>query len=409
MDTTLYDRLGVPTNASPEDIKKAYRKLALQYHPDKNPGNDAAADKFKEISEAYEVLSDPAKRQKYDRFGMEFLKAGGAGPSIDPAEMFKHFFSGFGGFGPDGMPGMQNQRQPIIVETECTLDDLYTGCDREIKFKRHRSCKFCSGTGAKTGVAGAQCASCKGSGTGFVMKQLGPGMFTRIQTKCTACSGTGGSISKEDACTVCEGRKVVEEDVTLNVHLEKGMMHGQQLLKPGEGSDDPRNLSQGSGDIAVVIREKPHLVFKRASRDGLHLALELDVSLFEALSGISTYITHLNGSKLSIVTNTVIKPDMVFKIAGHGMPVLNRPNKFGDLFVVFKIQFPKKLITDQREMDRLRNMIPGPIASKKIPADAKPTVLQDTKASDNTEDDNESFGEDDEFAEQPQTVQCAQQ
>lgn len=184
-ETELYDQLEVAPNASTDDIIKSFRKLAMKYHPDKNP-DPAAAEKFKAISAAREILSDPEKREMYDNFGMDAFKGGpGGGPGMSPEDIFGRFGFSFGGMG--GMPNMagmgRGQRTPVeVIDITCTLEELYTGVTKDVTFKRKRCCKFCEGTGSKTKKAPMKCPECNGQGAKVITQMMGPGLFQQMRT-----------------------------------------------------------------------------------------------------------------------------------------------------------------------------------------------------------------------------------
>lgn len=247
-ETEFYDRLGISPDASQEDIKRAYKKMAVKYHPDKNPNNPAAAEKvrhilypitdvyfqFKEVGEAYEVLSDENKRRQYDQFGKEALKDG-IGHSAE--DIFSAFFggSGFSFFG--GGPRGPRKGEDIVHELACSLEELYNGKQTKLAVTRNVICSTCDGSGAKAGVAAGKCKTCDGRGIRVIVKQLGPGMIQQMQQVCPDCGGRGETIKEEDKCKNCKGKKVVKDKKILQVYIDKGMRHGQKIVFSGEADE----------------------------------------------------------------------------------------------------------------------------------------------------------------------------
>jgi len=290
-ETELYDRLGVSPQASGEDIKKAYRKMAIKYHPDKNPNNPEAEAKFKEISEAYEVLSDENKRQMYDKYGKEALKEGTGHSAHDIFEQF--FGGGFGNFFGGGPRGPK-KTEDIVHELQVTLEDLYKGKTTKLSVTRNIICSSCSGSGTKSGANVGKCKGCDGKGIRVIIKQLGPGMIQQMQTVCPECGGKGEQIKDEDKCNLCKGKKVVKDKKVLTVYVDKGMKHGQKIVFSGESDEAP---GMEPGDIAFVLVEKKHDIFKRNGND---LYMEATIPLLEALGGYTFTIKQLDDRILLI-------------------------------------------------------------------------------------------------------------
>jgi DnaJ family protein A protein 2 len=319
MNVELYDRLGVSSTCSPDEIKKSYRLLALKYHPDKNLNNPEAVEKFKDISEAYECLSDPEKRAKYDRFGMDFLKSN-HGPQMNPMDIFSQFFQ-------------QSRNQGPQLAVPCTLEELYTGGEKEVKCKHRKTCEECKGKVSN------QCHKCDGRGFVVGIRQMGP-FAQQFRVSCPGCKGIPLQ-SEEDKCSICQGSRTIEEEITHKIQITPGMFHGSQICED---------------NIIFVIQELPHNLYKRTRSEG-NIQTVLQISLLEALTGFSITIPFLDGTQLAFKSNIVITPDTVYQLKGKGMPFLSSRNDdkigYGNLIIKFEIDFPEKLITDVNSLEKL--------------------------------------------------------
>ncbi|CAA6662833.1 unnamed protein product [Spirodela intermedia] len=340
-NTRYYEILGVSKNASQEDLKKAYRKAAIKNHPDK--GGDP--EKFKELAQSYEVLSDPEKREIYDQYGEDAIKEGmgGGGGQGDPFDIFQSFFGGspFGGGG-SSRGRRQRRGDDVIHPLKVSLEDLYSGMSKRLSLSRNVLCPKCKGKGSKSGASG-RCAGCQGSGVKVTVRQLGPGMIQQMQQPCSECRGTGETISEKDRCPNCNGDKVVQEKKVLEVHVEKGMQHGQKITFAGEADEAPDTVT---GDIVFVLQQKEHPKFRRKGDD---LFVEHTLSLAEALCGFQQVLTHLDGRQLLIKSNPgeVIKPGQFKAINEEGMPLYQRPFMRGKLYIHFTVDFPDFLTSEQ--------------------------------------------------------------
>jgi DnaJ family protein A protein 1 len=294
-ETAYYDLLGVKPNATADELKKSYRKMALKYHPDKNPDKDAA-EKFKHISQAYEVLSDPKKREIYDKGGEQALKEGGLseGSFHSPMDIFDMFFGGGGGGA--SRRRKENKGKDVIHQMSVTLEDLYNGSVRKLALQKNVICDSCGGKGGKEGAV-QKCTTCRGSGTQVIMNQLGPGMYQQIHTSCRDCSGAGERINPKDVCKTCQGRRIVHERKILEVHVDKGMEDGQKITFYGEGDQSP---GLESGDIIIILEEREHSTFRRKDMD---LYMKMDISLSEALCGFKRTIKTLDNRTLVITSH----------------------------------------------------------------------------------------------------------
>lgn len=352
--TKYYDTLGVSPSSSESELKSAYRKLALKYHPDKNPD---AGDKFKEISHAYEVLSDSQKREVYDQYGEEGLN--GEGPGMSAQDIFSQFFGGgffggAGGFGASGgRPKGPRRGADMDFALGVTLEDLYQGKSTKIAVQKHVICDKCAGKGGKADSV-KSCGGCNGTGVRVTIRQLGP-MIQQMQSACNECGGEGEIIKEKDRCKGCSGKKVLIEKKIHEVFVEKGMADGQKIKFSGEADQAPGTVP---GDVIVVINEKPHDFFKRNGKD-LHCKVRID--LVTTLAGGSFTIKHLDGRVLQsiILPGEVIKPDEVRIIEGEGMPEYKRPFSKGDLYVQFELIFPPPNWADEATIKKLESILPA--------------------------------------------------
>lgn len=410
-NTRYYEILGVPKSALPEDLKKAYKKAAIKNHPDK--GGDP--EKFKELAHAYEVLSDPEKREIYDQYGEDALKEGmgNGGGMHDPFDIFQSFFGSGGGnpFGGGSGRGRRQRRgEDVVHPLKVSLEDLYGGTTKKLSLSRNKICSKCSGKGSKSG-ASVTCPGCQGSGMKVTIRQLGPGMIQQMQSHCNECKGTGAKISDKDRCNQCKGEKVVPEKKVLEVAVEKGMQNGQKITFPGEADEAP---DTATGDIVFVIQQKEHPKFKRKHDD---LFVEHTLSLTEALCGFQFVLTHLDGRQLLIKSKPgeVIKPDQFKAIDDEGMPMYQRPFMRGKLYIQFSVEFPESLSQDQ--VKALEGILP-PRSQSQL-SDMEIDECEETTMHDvNIEEEmrrkqaaaqQEAYDEDDDNDMHGQRVQCAQQ
>jgi len=344
--------LGVNRTASDGEIKKNYRKLAKEFHPDKNP---EAGDKFKEISFAYEVLSDPEKRSTYDRYGLKGLQDGDHGSDDFIGRMFGGFFGGMGGMG--GMGSTANRRpQAEIVQQAVTLENLYNGNTTfPVEINRIVVCKRCEGRGGKAGAA-KKCAVCNGTGTKVTLQQLGIGIARQIHQRCPNCSGKGESFTERDRCGECHGNRTVEEKKTLEVHVDKGMKHGQKIVFRGEGNQNAD--CSDAGDVVVMLVQEAHEYFQRSADN---LVILHKINLTEALCGFSFPVKHLDGRDLLLrcAPGDVITKDSIKAIENEGMPIYRNPFEKGHLYVRFEIEYPEKYSLSNEQLKQLETLLPA--------------------------------------------------
>jgi len=348
-DTKLYDELGVAPEATFDQIKKAYRKLALKFHPDKNPDAEAA-EKFKEISAAFEVLGDEKKRALYDKVGVEGLKEGGSGGEFhSPFDIFDMFFGG----GRRRAPGEKEKGKDTVHQLKVTLEELYNGVTRKMALQKNIICPSCNGIGGKEGSV-QKCGNCRGSGIEIKLRQIGPGMVQQIQQPCKKCDRRGEVIPDADRCRKCNGNKVVKDKKILECEVQPGMKDGQKIVFSGEGDQAP-NIEPG--DVVIVLDEQEHSTFKRKGID-LHLTMKID--LVDALCGFSRVIDTLDKRKLLITSNPgeVIDPKQLKSVMEEGMPHY-RHNFKGNLIIKFDVQFPKENWIGVDQLPQLEKFLPA--------------------------------------------------
>lgn len=360
-DTKLYDTLGVSKTATDNEIKKAYRKMAIKYHPDKNPGKETE-DKFKEVSKAYDVLKDAEKRKQYDTFGLDAINQNM--PDMgSPFEMFNDIFGGMGGMG--GIPGMSgfggmNSRsnknryrkgKDRVEQIELSMEDFYKCKPLNIKLKKQTLCSCCRGTGAENPEDIQKCDTCDGSGVILKIQTLGPGMITQSQRVCDKCNGQGKFNVKNSKCNMCAGRGLINEKKEIRIELKRGMKHGEKIIFKGEGNQEI-DLDE-YGDLIIIIKCKPHNVFTKKNND---LYIKKKIFLTEALCGSKIIINHLDDRELFIEYSGIINPGERFIIKNEGMPKAE-PGEFGDLYIDFEIEFPNVLGAEHKKY--LSKLIPN--------------------------------------------------
>ncbi|KAF7544190.1 hypothetical protein G7Z17_g10142 [Cylindrodendrum hubeiense] len=381
-ETKLYETLGVAPTATEPELKKAYKTGALKYHPDKNAHNPSAEEKFKEISHAYEILSDSQKRQIYDQYGEAGLEGGaGGGGGMAAEDLFAQFFGGGGGGfggGLGGMFGGMNQRGPPKARTihhthKVSLEDVYRGKISKLALQRSIICPKCEGLGGKEGAV-KKCPGCDGHGMKTMMRQMGP-MIQRFQTVCPDCNGEGEIIKEKDRCKQCNGKKTIVDRKVLHVHVDKGVRSGTKVEFRGEGDQAP---GVQAGDVVFEIEQKPHPRFTRKEDDLLY---NCEIELVTALAGGTIFIEHLDERWLSIdiLPGEAIAQDSVKMVRGQGMPA-PRHHDHGNLYIQFNVKFPEKNWTaDETAFESLRKILPSPPLQNVPPAEAmtEPADLED--------------------------------
>jgi len=338
--------MGVARDATQDEIKRSYRKLAMRYHPDRNPGDKEAEGKFREAAEAYEILSDTEKRRKYDQFGHAGLN-GQAGHDFshmnaqDIFSMFDDIFGGaFGGGRARGGQSRASRGYDLETVTRINLKDVLTGVDADIQFTRQDTCGTCSGTGGKPGTEPAACVTCGGAGQ---VQQAGFGGMFRMVTTCPACGGAGKSYREK--CGACGGDGRQPKKVSLTVKVPAGISDGQAIRIQGEGEPGPNNGPRG--DLHVVVRVEKHELF---TREDDHLVLRMPISFGQAALGATLKVPTLEGEEELIIKPGTQHGDL-FRIKNAGLPNL-RGGRRGELIVAVLIEVPKKLSSKQKELLR---------------------------------------------------------
>ena len=349
-----YEVLGVSKGASDDELKKAYRKLAKKYHPDLNPGDKEAEAKFKEVNEAYEVLSDKDKRAKYDQFGHagvdpNFGAGGPGGPfggfggfdmgDIDLGDIFGSFFGGgFGGGSSRQRTGPQ-KGETLRASITITFEEAAFGCEKEISLNRTEQCETCKGSGCEPGTTAEICPDCRG--TGQVRIQRGGGAFTfATTTTCPKCNGKGKII--HSPCKSCNGAGSVRKQRKITVNIPAGIDNGQAVSLRGQGGAG-RNGGP-AGDLLISVTVRPHPLFQR---DGTSVYLEQPVTFVQAALGAELEIPTIDGKvKWTLPEGT--QSDTTFRLRGKGIPAVNGRGR-GDQFVTVKVQVPKNLSAEQKE------------------------------------------------------------
>ncbi len=372
-----YEVLGVEKNATAEEIKKAYRKKAIQYHPDKNPGDKEAEEKFKEAAEAYDVLSNTDKRARYDRFGHQGMNGagGGFGGGMSMEDIFAQFgdiFSGFGGGGDifseifGGGYGSQRGGQRVSrgsdlrVRVSLSLNEIATGVEKKIKLTKYLSCQHCKGTGAKDGTAYSTCSTCGGSGR-VAQVQRTPFGTRQVIAPCPDCEGEGKRITTK--CSHCNGEGVIRAEEVVSINIPAGVSEGMQLSVEGKGNAARRGGI--NGDLLVVITEEKHPDFER---QGDNLIYNLMLDFPTAVLGGSVEIPTLDGrAKIKIEPGT--QPGTVFGLRGKGLPSINYYG-VGKLFVKVSIYVPEKVSKEDKEkieaLREVQEITPTPEAKKRV-------------------------------------------
>ena len=347
-----YEVLGVSKSADATEIKKAYRKLALKYHPDKNPGDKEAEDKFKEAAEAYDVLSNEEKRRRYDQFGHAGVGGagqGGFGGGMSMDDIFSQFgdifgsfggFSGFGGFGGGRSARRVNRGTNLRVKVKMNLQEIATGIEKKIKVKKYVACQHCNGTGAKDGKSYSTCSTCKGSGQVTRVQNTILGAMQTTST-CPTCEGEGKIINEK--CTFCNGEGVLMSEEVISINIPAGVGEGMQLSLSGKGNAARRGGV--NGDLIVLIEEEEH---PELVRDGNDLLYNVFIGYPEAVLGETVEIPTIEG-KVKVKIEAGTQPGKILRLRGKGLPDVNGYGK-GDLLAKVNVWIPKNLSKDEKKL-----------------------------------------------------------
>ncbi len=360
-----YDILGVGKSASAEEIKKAYRKMALKYHPDKNPDDSSAEEMFKEAAEAYEVLSNQDKRSRYDQFGHAGMRGGGMGGShMSMDDIFSHFGDVFGGAFGGGFGGQQSRRRVnrgsnLRVKVKLSLEDVAHGVEKKIKLNKYKGCESCNGSGSEKGSSPSTCPTCHGQGQVTRITNTFLGQMQTAST-CPQCGGSGEVITNK--CKECYGNGIVKGEEVVSINIPAGVADGMQLSVGGKGNAGARGGVPG--DLIVMIEEKDH---PELIRDGNNLLYDLYINFADAALGSSNEIPTIDGkARIKIAPGT--QGGKVLRLKGKGIPDVNGYGR-GDLLVNINIWTPRDLSKEEKEMmEKLKdskNFKPNPTTKDK--------------------------------------------
>ncbi len=359
-----YEVLGVPKGASEDDIKKAYRKLAVKYHPDKNQGNKEAEEKFKEATEAYEVLSDSTKRQAYDQYGFAGVEGMGGG-AHDYSAVYRDFediFGDFGGifdsfFGGGKRRGQRsssrNRGSDLRYNLNIPFKDAVFGTKVQISYSRHVSCSACGGSGAESGGGRKVCPTCGGSGQ--VRRSSG---FFSIASACPTCGGDGFVI--ENPCKVCHGTGLVQKNQKIKVTIPPGIESGKRINIPGQGDAGPNGGP--AGDLYVYINVEPHKYFER---DGADIYCVIPISCTQAALGAEIQVETIDGKKVKLKVPPGTQNGKILRLKGEGIPYLHNSNKRGDMYIKLQVNIPKRLSSKEKALLKEFAAIEGAVSNPK--------------------------------------------
>jgi len=334
MNKDYYNILGVEKDATDEQIKKAYRKMAMKYHPDRNPNNPEAESKFKEAAEAFDVLSNPDKKSKYDRFGSDYKDNGFGGfGGFNMDDIFSNFGDIFGGAFNNRYSNRSQRGSNLRMKVTLNISEILKGATKKIKYKRQIKCDSCNGSG---GTDVKSCVACGGTGKRTVTQNTPFGTISQITT-CDACGGSGQEVKNK--CTVCKGDGTILHEETIDINIPAGVSTGMQMNLSGYGN----HIKNGQpGDLIVVVEEERDFSYKR---DGNNLIVEKTISVIDAIMGTNTKVDTPHGP-ISVTITSGTEHGSVIRISGKGIPDVNYG--LGDLFIEIKIKIPKKIELDEK-------------------------------------------------------------
>ena len=367
-----YEILGVSKSSSADEIKKAYRKVAMQFHPDRNPGDKEAEDKFKEAAEAYEVLSDQEKRAQYDRFGHAGVngRGGGGAHGMNMDDIFSNFgdifgddifgsFFGGGGRQRSGGRARGTRGSNLRIKLKMNYEEIAKGANKTVKVKKYTTCSTCTGSGAKDKNSIQNCGTC--SGTGQVRKVTNTflGQMQTVGT-CPTCNGEGSTITSK--CTSCKGEGRVYTEETINIDIPAGVQDGMQLSLSGKGNAGERGGSPG--DLIVLVEEEQH---PELQRDNLNVIYDMHISFTDAVFGANPEVPTIDGrAKIKIPAGT--QSGKIFRLKGKGFPAINSYEK-GDQLIHVNVWTPQTLTAEEKEMmeklKEAKNFQPQPEKNEK--------------------------------------------
>ncbi|PVD52503.1 molecular chaperone DnaJ [Terrimonas sp.] len=353
MKRDYYEILGISKSASADEIKKAYRKVAMQYHPDRNPGDKAAEDKFKEAAEAYEVLSDSNKKAQYDRFGHAGVgnnRGGFGGGGMNMDDIFSQFgdvfgediFGSFFGGARSGGGGRHRgtKGSNLRVKIKLNYEEIANGATKTIKVKKYINCNTCNGTGAKDKGSVQTCSTCGGSGQVRKVTSTFLGQMQTVTT-CSACNGEGTTITNK--CTTCKGEGRVYGEETVNLEIPAGVQEGMQLSMSGKGNAGERGGAPG--DLIILIEEEAHTELQR---EGLNVVYDLHISFTDVVFGTQVEVPTIDGkAKIKIPPGT--QSGKIFRLKGKGFPAINSYER-GDQMIHVNVWTPQNVSSEEKEM-----------------------------------------------------------
>jgi molecular chaperone DnaJ len=356
----FYETLGIQKGASESEIKNAYRSMAKKYHPDTNPNDKTLEAKFKEVGEAYSILSDPQKKAAYDQYGHSAFEQGGGGHGFnfnmdfDAHDIFGSIFGDFFGGGRQRQPTGPRRGADLQTEVYIDFEESIFGTERELNLPLNDNCETCKGSGAKPGTIPENCKRCNGTGQERVTQQTMFGTMQSVRT-CGACQGSGMII--KETCQKCSGKGIIKKNEKIQINIPKGIDNGQAVRKQGYG--EPGIKGGPKGDLLIYINVRPHKLFKR---QGLHLYLDLSIDFTQAaLGGEITVPTPYGDAAHQLKAGTQVGTVVTMK--GKGVPNLRNEKQTGDLFIKINIKVPTSLSDAQKDL--LRQFAGEPPAEKK--------------------------------------------